>query len=327
MPSERIQFLVETLLNDATESVNFGEWPEVEEKARAVLAIAPQHADALALLQMAQANDGGSMIDESSEGPSTEQSPSQVTVTPEKQESERVQRDTGTVDSKSHALASVGEQPEADVIDCLPRPSGDPGTAQTPESGKISSRGGEPSAEMHDSASKLAESYNCANCGTDLAPGIRHCPSCGLGVSRSSWIPGVWPVVRERQSKRVPRADGLMSPANSIRTCFSKYVDFSGRATRAEYWWWVLIMGVGINVLGLFLGQNASNEMELSLWDGAILVYLIVSIGLFPPGFAVAVRRLHDVNESGWWLLVPIVNVAFLVKRGSPGTNSYGPPA
>jgi len=86
-------------------------------------------------------------------------------------------------------------------------------------------------------------------------------------------------------------------------------------------------MGVGINVLGLFLGQNASNEMELSLWDGAILVYLIVSIGLFPPGFAVAVRRLHDVNESGWWLLVPIVNVAFLVKRGSPGTNSYGPPA
>ena len=55
MPSERIQFLVETLLNDATESVNSGEWPVVEEKARAVLAIAPQHADALALLQMAQA--------------------------------------------------------------------------------------------------------------------------------------------------------------------------------------------------------------------------------------------------------------------------------
>lgn len=119
MPSERIQFLVETLLNDATESVNSGEWPVVEEKARAVLAIAPQHADALALLQMAQAKGGGSTNDESPEGPSTEQSPSRATVTYEHQESERVRRDAGTVGSRFHALASFGERVSSYLVDAV----------------------------------------------------------------------------------------------------------------------------------------------------------------------------------------------------------------
>jgi uncharacterized membrane protein YhaH (DUF805 family) len=56
-------------------------------------------------------------------------------------------------------------------------------------------------------------------------------------------------------------------------------------------------------------------------------VYIIVLVGLFLPGTAVAARRLHDVDRSGWWMLVPIVNVVFFAKRGSSGTNSYGPPA
>jgi uncharacterized membrane protein YhaH (DUF805 family) len=115
-----------------------------------------------------------------------------------------------------------------------------------------------------------------------------------------------------------PPASGMMSPIDSIRTCFSKYVDFSGRATRAEFWWWILIMEFGIIVLGEI--SVAANES----WG---VVYLIVYIGLFLPGIAVAARRLHDVDRSGWWQLVPIVNIVFLAKRGSPRTNSYGPPA
>jgi uncharacterized membrane protein YhaH (DUF805 family) len=64
------------------------------------------------------------------------------------------------------------------------------------------------------------------------------------------------------------------------------------------------------------------------------VVYLIVTLTAFLPGFAVAVRRLHDVDRSGWWSLLWLIPLAgwlvlviFCVKRGSPGTNSYGPPA
>ena len=77
-------------------------------------------------------------------------------------------------------------------------------------------------------------------------------------------------------------------------------------------------MEFGIIVLGEI--SVAANES----WG---VVYLIVYIGLFLPGIAVAARRLHDVDRSGWWQLVPIVNIVFLAKRGSPRTNSYGPPA
>jgi uncharacterized membrane protein YhaH (DUF805 family) len=106
-------------------------------------------------------------------------------------------------------------------------------------------------------------------------------------------------------------AAGMMSPVGSIRTCLSKYVDFSSRATRAEYWWWALSSSVVANVVAIF----------------SIEIYWVLILGLFLPWLAVAVRRMHDVDRSGWWLLVPIVNIVFLAKRGSPGTNSYGPPA
>jgi uncharacterized membrane protein YhaH (DUF805 family) len=111
----------------------------------------------------------------------------------------------------------------------------------------------------------------------------------------------------------------MMSPIDSIRTCFSKYADFSSRATRAEYWWWVLIMEFVFPVLGLLMYPEA---------------FLIVMLAAFLPGIAVAARRLHDIDKSGWWQLIGfvpligwIVLIIFYAKRGSPGTNSYGPPA
>jgi uncharacterized membrane protein YhaH (DUF805 family) len=114
----------------------------------------------------------------------------------------------------------------------------------------------------------------------------------------------------------------MMSPVDAISTCFSKYVDFSGRATRAEYWWWVLVMGVGGSMVGEIL-----NLIHPAVGS-------IVMLALLLPGLAVTVRRLHDVDRSGWWILcslVPLIGwlvlVIFFVKGGSPRTNSYGPPA
>lgn len=95
----------------------------------------------------------------------------------------------------------------------------------------------------------------------------------------------------------------------AIKTCFTKYFDFKGRARRSEYWWFVLL-----NVI-----------------IGCIPVIGWISILLIIPGLAVAVRRLHDIGRSGWWyllMLVPILNIVLLfiwfAKEGEAGTNKWG---
>ena len=77
-------------------------------------------------------------------------------------------------------------------------------------------------------------------------------------------------------------------------------------------------MHFGVTIVNSFLAS------AIALWG---VVYLIVFMGLALPGIAVTVRRMHDVDRSGWWWWFPVINIVFLVKRGSPETNSYGPPA
>ena len=162
----------------------------------------------------------------------------------------------------------------------------------------------------------------CTNCGTDLTSGIRYCASCGTKVSpkmssaSADFPPAAYYGVPG--AAQTP-ASGMISPGDAISTCFSKYVDFNGRATRAEFWWWVLIMEFVFPVLGQLIHPA---------------LYLIVTLTAFLPGFAVAVRRLHDIDRTAWWILlslVPLIGwlvlVIFYTKRGNPGTNSYGPPA
>jgi len=95
---------------------------------------------------------------------------------------------------------------------------------------------------------------------------------------------------------------------DSIKTCFNKYVDFSGRASRSEYWWFVLFIFLGSIVLSL-----------VSHW----LQYLF-ALGTLLPSLAAASRRLHDTGRSGWWqliCLVPLIGwiilIVFLAQEGS----------
>ena len=99
------------------------------------------------------------------------------------------------------------------------------------------------------------------------------------------------------------------------------YAEFSGRASRAEYWWFTL---------GTLLLTAAAGVLDAAL-PGDILGSLL-SIFLFVPGLAVAVRRLHDTNRSGKYLfllLIPIagwiVLLVFFATRGEAKANSYGP--
>jgi uncharacterized membrane protein YhaH (DUF805 family) len=96
-----------------------------------------------------------------------------------------------------------------------------------------------------------------------------------------------------------------------------KYAEFTGRASRAEYW--------------LFFLFNFIVTLVASLVGGESLLLPLVWLGLFIPNIAVGVRRLHDINMSGWWLLInlipflgALVFLVFCLIPGTVGENSYG---
>jgi uncharacterized membrane protein YhaH (DUF805 family) len=77
----------------------------------------------------------------------------------------------------------------------------------------------------------------------------------------------------------------------SIKTCFNKYADFNGRATRSEFWWWVLFV---------ILATLAANILSEKLG-------MLITLGTLLPYIAVTARRLHDTNRSGWWQLIGFI--------------------
>lgn len=103
-----------------------------------------------------------------------------------------------------------------------------------------------------------------------------------------------------------------MTFTESIRTCFRKYADFKGRATRSEFWWWVLFNVIAAFVLGLISERLPQ----------------LLSLALLLPNIAVSARRLHDTDRSGWWQLigfVPIIGwivlVIWYVQDSKPTTR------
>ena len=113
-----------------------------------------------------------------------------------------------------------------------------------------------------------------------------------------------------------------MSFTEAVISVFTNYANFKGRATRSEYWYFVLFnMVVSAVLSGL---AQASN--------GLAIISVLYSLAVFIPGLAVAVRRLHDVGKSGWWyfiVLVPCVGFIILlldlIKESQAGDNQYGP--
>lgn len=92
-----------------------------------------------------------------------------------------------------------------------------------------------------------------------------------------------------------------MALTESIRACFKKYTDFSGRASRSEYWWFVLFCAVSwaiTNAVGAILG--------IVQIIGIGQIYLLA---LLPPSLAVTARRLHDTGRSGRWIVLPLLSI------------------
>lgn len=108
----------------------------------------------------------------------------------------------------------------------------------------------------------------------------------------------------------------------AVKISLSKFADFSGRASRPEYWYLML------PIMALMIVTNILDSMLLG---GASALSLIVGLATFIPSLSAGARRLHDTNRSGWWLLlifVPIVGVFivlyFCCLPGTDGPNDYG---
>jgi uncharacterized membrane protein YhaH (DUF805 family) len=100
---------------------------------------------------------------------------------------------------------------------------------------------------------------------------------------------------------------------NAISVCFKKYATFEGRANRSEFWYFYLFY-----IIILIIGSAVETAVGI-----ANLSYLFI-IPLWLPQLAVSVRRMHDVDRSGWFILVPIYNLILLCTASSPGSNKYG---
>lgn len=117
----------------------------------------------------------------------------------------------------------------------------------------------------------------------------------------------------------------FMTFSEAIKTCLvDKYVTFSGRATRSEYWY-VVLFGYLLALLIVLLGMMVDSP-ELIIGLSSVL-----SLILLLPGLAVCIRRLHDTGRSGWWyllVLIPYIGafallIIFCLK--SSEDNKYGP--
>ncbi len=103
-----------------------------------------------------------------------------------------------------------------------------------------------------------------------------------------------------------------------------KYAEFNGRATRSEYWYFVLfnvLIMLALSIVGNIIGGRDVGETLQSLYNLAVLI----------PSLAVGARRLHDTGRSAWWLLlclIPIIGwivlIVFLATDTTPGDNKYG---
>ncbi|MHC0439412.1 DUF805 domain-containing protein [Flavobacterium sp. 3-210] len=99
------------------------------------------------------------------------------------------------------------------------------------------------------------------------------------------------------------------------KVVFSNYVNFKGRARRKEYWMFILASVIINFILGVLESFVPALKIVATIYGLAVTL----------PAIAVAIRRMHDINKSGWFILIPIYNIILLATEGEKGSNQYGP--
>jgi uncharacterized membrane protein YhaH (DUF805 family) len=122
----------------------------------------------------------------------------------------------------------------------------------------------------------------------------------------------------------------IMNFGQAIASGFKNYIGFEGRACRSEYWFWTLffaLASVATVILDSVLFSNSVFDPDGDLG----LFNILLNLALFLPSLALVIRRLHDINSSGWWILpffIPIIGIVFYiglgVKKGFATSNQFG---
>lgn len=191
----------------------------------------------------------------------------------------------------------------------------------------------------------------CTQCGVSAPGQSKFCSSCGAPISE---IAPVNEQIVEIAIRQVPIASGTYQPVSSsytsqinaglsetysglsmgeaIKSVFSKYARFSGRATRSEYWYFALfslLITAGLLLLGSVLSSSGGSMAETSAIAAFLLLLWWAAIVI--PTIAVTIRRLHDAGYSGWLyllVLVPylggLVLFIFALLVSQPSDNTWG---
>ena len=150
----------------------------------------------------------------------------------------------------------------------------------------------------------------CQKCGKENTDNVNFCGSCGANIAPSSTVATVM------ASASLPSEK--MTFCQAIATCFAKYFDFKGRASRPEFWWFYLFTTL------LSWGSI--------LVDSSQALSMIINLTVFFPVIAAGSRRLHDTNRSGWWQLLMLTVIGLIpliiwwASKGTDQENEYGSP-
>ncbi len=112
---------------------------------------------------------------------------------------------------------------------------------------------------------------------------------------------------------------------------WKKFAEFNGRAGRPQYWYFALfniLAYIVLSVVDSVVGTNSLSAGGVGLFGG------IYSLAVLIPSLAVTVRRLHDTDRSGWWILIGLIPVlgaivllVFMIFKSDEGANQYGAPS
>lgn len=200
---------------------------------------------------------------------------------------------------------------------------------------------------------------NCPCCGSLLDDNARFCNKCGTqqpmgtaqnfqNASQSQFnqqpqfnqqVNYQQPQFNQQNAYNVPK-EPTMPFDIALTRAFQNSFKFNGRAARAEYWWLFLagtLLWVGLRIIARIIYSDYIYEIREYGYTDFFLDYgsfgsyfflflFYATVILAIPTFSCAIRRLHDVGRSGWWVLCPIYNIVLLASKGNPGANQYGGP-
>ena len=195
----------------------------------------------------------------------------------------------------------------------------------------------------------MTTANNCTECGSKQLPYAKFCASCGLevvvsnekpcsscgkgnqvaasfcrhcGNSLSGYTASGIPYRERPDTSDGPIRQGMVSFTDAVKLGFKGYFQFGGRATRAEYWWWCLFWVIVIFTATLIAGV-------FSRFGIFILLFVV---GTVIPYWALLIRRLHDTNKTGWWVLtmfIPfvgsLIHLLLCCQPSHKGPNKWGP--